>query len=1270
MIPGSAAPLLLGQTGGDTFAIERSLRFNSGDSAYLNRTPSSAGNRRTWTWSCWIKRNNLSSAQNIFVGSDNPTKNNTTFSAFYFHPDNNIYFGGWNSPYIITNAVYRDASAWYHIVLSVDTAQSTSTDRIKVYVNNVLQSYSTGAGFPGQNTDLGINQAYPHYIGGNDPSSGYASHMLADVHFIDGQALAPTDFGETDDNGVWQPKEFAGVYSDTFSSEMASISSGNVFPANGTSTINALDGSTSTALDCRRGTHSGTTSIRFTPSSAIANVTKIRVWSNFANKYEINGGGYNTFTSNGSWAEIYNGSAISLSELTVIRDSGNAGADYGHQLHAIEINDVILTRSGGNNSFYLDFADNSSNAALGTDTSGNSNTWTVNNLTALVPSTYGIDFDGNDKVVFPGTTFTGDCTIECFVKASSYSGIKRIFSANEGTNSGEYTDLRAYNGAHEFYFGTGSYVSDNGTTIPTNVWNHIALTRSGSTVSYYMNGTRLATDSLSGSVLCTSLVLAHGYGSEYFTGQISNARVVNGQALYTGASYTVPTADLTTTSQGATASNVTHLLANTSSATANGGTGSAGTAGGDPSVVSVSTFGGPADIDSLVDTPTNGTQTDTGAGGEVVGNYCTWNPLNKPSTMTLSNGNLDCQMGSPDSTQLSTIGMSSGKWYAEITGVSTTGGFYNAIGLGKEGASGYLGSNAQGWGYHQDGRKIAGGGAASYGASYAQGDVIGVAFDADNGTLTFYKNGSSQGTAYTGLTSGPYFFAVGSSQTKNVANFGQRAFVYPPNTGPVYSDNASTSGSTSTGTKANAFNGSITDYWQTSANASQTYTFSLVQTGTLEVYQSGTGTEYDIAINGGSASSMTRGASNGWETIASNASTLTSVTFTRPRGSNNQVATWAFRVNGTDILIDGLGAIKTLNTANLPTPTIADGSKYFDTKLYTGNAGTNAQTGLGFSPDLLWFKIRSQAFNHNLFDSVRGNTKHLSSNLTNAEYTESSGRGLTAFDSNGFTLGQDVQGPGSVNASGQTYVGWAWDAGTSTVTNNDGSIASQVRASAASGFSIVSYTGTGAAATFGHGLNAAPEMVIIKQRNGTGFWVVGHKDFPFTSDYYMVLNTSDAVATGASGIAWQSTAPTSSVVSIGSSSVLNGSGNTHVAYCFAPVAGYSAMGSYTGNGSTTNPPFVYLGFKPAFLVIKKTNGGAHWIINDSTRNPSNVADNILRANESGAEYVSTSVCADLLSNGFKLRSGVIDQDTNGSGGEYIYLAFASNPFQANGGLAR
>jgi hypothetical protein len=112
------------------------------------------------------------------------------------------------------------------------------------------------------------------------------------------------------------------------------------------------------------------------------------------------------------------------------------------------------------------------------------------------------------------------------------------------------------------------------------------------------------------------------------------------------------------------------------------------------------------------------------------------------------------------------------------------------------------------------------------------------------------------------------------------------------------------------------------------------------------------------------------------------------------------------------------------------------------------------------------------------------------------------------------------------------------------------------------------------------------------------------------------------------------------------------------------------MGSYTGNGSTTNPPFVYLGFKPAFLIIKKTNGGAHWIINDSTRNPSNVADNILRANESGAEYVSTSVCADLLSNGFKLRSGVIDQDTNGSGGEYIYLAFASNPFASNGGLAR
>jgi hypothetical protein len=689
-------------------------------------------------------------------------------------------------------------------------------------------------------------------------------------------------------------------------------------------------------------------------------------------------------------------------------------------------------------------------------------------------------------------------------------------------------------------------------------------------------------------------------------------------------------------------------------------------------------------IDSLVDTPTNAaTPTDTGAGGEVVGNYATLNPLDRQSTNgTLSNGNLDLTQSSAAwAMYRGTMAVSSGKWYYEVNIGASQYSAFGILSIEYQMASATNNWPSQtGAGntyalYPYDGKKYDGTQGISYATANTSpaGDVYGVAFDLDNGTITFYKNGSSLGQAFTGIsgTFAPAAWLYNQTASDSY-NFGQRAFAY-----------------------------------------------------------------------------------------------------TAPSG------------------------YKALCTSNLPEPTIADGSKYFDTKLYTGNAGTNAQTGLGFSPDLLWLKVRSQAFNHNLFDSVRGNTKHLSSNLTNAEYTESSGRGLTAFDSNGFTLGQDVQGPGSVNASGQTYAGWAWDAGSSnttiaagslnssaydqsqtwsssvtsdngfagnsygatqafngttsgnhTASNSNGtltfapnltipansvieiyagsgstaymdvtvngvannstaggafvqinydnsttltsltitrtgggnsadlrglkingkllvdpgvsvpnvpSIASTVRANPSAGFSIVSYTGTGANTTFGHGLNAAPEMVIIKQRNGTGFWVVGHKDLPFTSDYYMSLNTSDAVSTGAGGVAWQSTAPTSSVVSIGSSSVLNGSGNTHIAYCFAPVEGYSAMGSY----SSGSDPFVFTGFSPRFVLLKKTNAVGHWYMFDSERGPINPNETWLEANGSGAEQTHANGDIRFLSNGFQ----PIGSDIDAGGGTYIYYAVSENPFK-------
>jgi hypothetical protein len=495
--------------------------------------------------------------------------------------------------------------------------------------------------------------------------------------------------------------------------------------------------------------------------------------------------------------------------------------------------------------------------------------------------------------------------------------------------------------------------------------------------------------------------------------------------------------------------------------------------------------------------------------------------------------------------------------------------------------------------------------------------------------------------------------------------------------------------------------------------------------------------------------------------------------------------------------------VLTLNvftTANLPEPTIADGSKYFDTTIASGTGASKTFTMPGgFGPGLVWAKQRNGATNHALFDVVRGATKRLVSNATQAEDTQTNQ--LSAFTSDGFTYGSDIP-----NASGNTGVYWAWDAGSSnttiaagslnssvynqsqsawqnylTTTNGNGfpdsnypvtwafdghlnhhtytgdddiyftpsggvsftitsqvrirsyldttvtvetsagtfgpvtssssgtwqwttvscsgtltkitirrvnganlsgieidgillvnsgitpatnvpSIASTVRASASSGFSIVSYNGTGANATFGHGLNAAPEFVIVKTRtSGSINWTVWHEAIAATD--YLTLNTSNAKGTAAA--VWNSTAPTSSVINVGTDVGTNKSGDNYIAYCFAPVAGYSAMGSYTGNGSSDGP-FIHTGFRPAFLIIKNAAQANSWFIMDTTRNTYNVVGNYLLAESSAAETSNSWV--DILSNGFKIRSTATGN--NNSGIQNLYIAFAENPFQANGGLAR
>ena len=529
--------------------------------------------------------------------------------------------------------------------------------------------------------------------------------------------------------------------------------------------------------------------------------------------------------------------------------------------------------------------------------------------------------------------------------------------------------------------------------------------------------------------------------------------------------------------------------------------------------------------DAMTDSPTLTSAT--------VANYCVLNPLNKNTNVTVSNANLTSTSAVTNAGISGTMYIpSTGKYYWEAT--CTTKTTYPIVGIANAAWTlTYPGATSGSYGYANDALKYNNGSTASYGATYTSGDIIGVAFDADAGTLTFYKNNTSQGTAYTGLTDS-YTPAI-SGQGSDVwnMNFGQRPFSYTPPTGFV-----------------------------------------------------------------------------------------------------------------------------ALNTYNLPDSTIKKGNTVMDATLYTGTGSALTITNAGaFKPDLVWIKSRNNITNNNLTDSVRGVTKIVFSNSANAEATASVG--VTSFDSNGFSLatGGDV----GFSASGYTYVGWQWQAGAgSTSTNTSGTISSTVSVNTTAGFSIVTYTGTGANATVGHGLGVAPKMIIIKNRTigtaGDGAWQVYHASLGNTQ--YLSLNTTAAAATATNR--WNNTSPTSTVFTVATTGAVNDPSNNYVAYCFAEISGYSKFGSYTGNGSADGP-FSYTGFRPKFVLIKRTDAVSSWFIHDTSRDTYNTTVLNLYPNLSAAEETQTTYSFDILSNGFKVRG--TSTEINASGGTYIYAAFAENPFK-------
>jgi len=449
--------------------------------------------------------------------------------------------------------------------------------------------------------------------------------------------------------------------------------------------------------------------------------------------------------------------------------------------------------------------------------------------------------------------------------------------------------------------------------------------------------------------------------------------------------------------------------------------------------------------------------------------------------------------------------------------------------------------------------------------------------------------------------------------------------------------------------------------WGYTTNAGNFYSNNFTVSGTAPVLANGT---IGIAYDADAGKIWFRNTSGSWvqgDPAAGTSPTGTlsgTATAVMPAVSfYNSNGAWSFNFGQQAFSYTAPSGYKALCTANLTAPAIPNGAQYMNATLYNGNSSTQTvNNSAGFYPDFNWIKIRSSTGSHVLVNSVAGGTKQLFSNLTDAEQTNTSiTNGISA---SGIALGNNATGTGNTNITGYTYVAWQWLAGAgSSSSNTSGSITSTVSVNTTAGFSIVTYTGTGANATVGHGLGVAPSMVIAKSRSAaTTVWPTYH--IGLTSASYSLELQSTAGQTNSYN-AWNSTAPSSSVVSIGTPAGINTNGATYVMYCFAPIAGYSAFGLYTGNGSTDGT-FVYTGFRPRFILYKPTFAGAtDWVLWDTVRSTYNVQGNYLLADTSGAEGSATVI--DILSNGFKLRTNTTGN--NGSGDTIVYAAFAENPFK-------
>ena len=1141
-------------TGFYSHLLDQSLKFNDDDAQVLKRTPASAGNRRTWTWSAWVKFGAMSHGTDQITlfdaSSSGSEQHGIVFSGQQF------YVFGYTTGFTyrkMLNALHRDPSAWYHYVVAFDTTDGTAGDRIKIYVNGTLQTSFAHSTNPSQNYDTGFNNTVAHGLGARlYDGANYFDGYIAEINMIDGTALTADSFGETKD-GIWIPKDTSGL---TFGTNGFHLTFKDDVVSEGFN-----------AVTYRGNNGSGTTG----QSISGLGFEPALIWIGNRTNASTNFVMFDYARGNQEWLE------------TSSTDAGQDSGTYGVQTHDAD----GWTMGGGsdvnaNGEPHVAWCWEAGGEPTATNSAGAGATPTAGSVkidgsnlgSALAGTIPATRLSANTSKGFSVLTYTGTGSVGTvahglgatpkwmIIKNRSTATWFNVYHTSLGatkyvrlnSNVGEQTNSNVFNDTEPtstvFTVATVNDVNASGDNYVAYIWSEISgyskfgsftgnggsqaidvgfepafvlLKRTNSSSWGLFDNTRQPANTGLQSV---SPNIANGTETTN-ANMVFSGNTFNDNGYYSDSGQTILYMAFADTRDAAffkdVSSNGNHFT--------------------------------PVNLDyrdSVPDVPTN--------------NFCTFNPLSTsgPSAAgsaspVLKEGNLHfTKSGAVGyyNTTVGTFGVSSGKWYWEMYMASTGDAIIGVTTNPSLDYRNYAGATSTSFVYlNYDGKKNTGASPASYGATFTNGDIIGVALDMDAGTITFYKNNSTQGQAFSSITgtASPIVSDAGNTLTSVIANFGQDS---------SFAGNKSTANSNADG--------------------------------------------------------------NGHGSFA----------YAPPSG------------------------YLALCSQNLPDVDIIDGTEHFNTVLYTGTGSSNSVTGVGFQPDWVWGKRRDSAGNHWLSDVVRGATKGLHSDSTSAEYTDATV--MNAFNSDGFT----VVSHAISNASSATYVAWNWLAGTAF--SNDasatsvGTIDSEGQINTTAGFSIISWTGIGSAGTVAHGLGATPTAIIIKNRDDPDKWIVYHQGqnaSPATG--YLSLNETSAF--GASTSVFNNTAPTSTVFTVNTGGSVNASSEKYIAYCFTDIENYSKHGSYVGNGNADGP-FIYTGFRPAWIMTKRSDGTSWWGISDDVRSTHNQVANTLAANEAYSESTLTSdLKLDFLSNGFKIRD--TDGYYNASGGTYIFLAFAEQPFK-------